>query len=261
MKFSDAYKYEMEDIKVSEAAVNKVYAYSRGTENGNVADRKGYTGKIKFLRLTVAAACALLLLTTVYYNREAVYAVAQSVFGSFIFNMKDKQIDMGEIKPIKFDMDSFMAGAGVNTLEDEENNKSYWKNYSSPDEMEKETGVVMISSPLLEVENEDGINLHIMPNGYGHLNGQFLYGKYHVNVDGRFTYEGFKGDLSGYGYGTSQDDKYDCSYEASNGIKVYFLNQSYGKKLILQAGNILYQIICDAPKEDLKKLIDTFVFS
>ncbi len=99
-----------------------------------------------------------------------------------------------------------------------------------------------------------------MANGYGHLNGDFIYGEYHVNVDGMFTYEGYKRDQSGYGYGISEEEKYDFTYEASNGIKVYFVRHSNGRKLIFQVGNLLYQVNTDAPVKDVERLIETFEF-
>ncbi|MBE5968199.1 MAG: hypothetical protein E7255_14755 [Lachnospiraceae bacterium] len=256
MKFSDVYKNEMDNITVSEIAVNKVDTYSK-----KMTDTKSKGSKVKFIRTTVAAACTLILLTTVYYNRDIMQAFGQSVFGSFIFNMKGKQMQMGKIEPIKFNLDAFIADEDVNVLVDEENNKSYWRDYSCPDEMEKETGIIMVKSDLLEGSlGKEGVSILVMPNGYGHLNGQFAYGKYHVNVDGMFTYEGFKRDISGYGYGTYKDDKHDFTYEASNGITVYFLKNSNGRKLIFQAGNLLYQVTSDAPVKDLKRLIETFEF-
>ena len=90
--------------------------------------------------------------------------------------------------------------------------------------------------------------------------GDFIYGEYHVNVDGMFTYEGYKREQSGYGYGISEEEKYDFTYEASNGIKVYFVRHSNGQKLIFQAGNLLYQVNTDAPVKDLERLIETFEF-
>lgn len=261
MKFSEAYKEEMDNIEVSETTVNKINTYSSQITCKMMKPSKINSSKMKFIRTAVVAACTFILLTTVYYHRDNMHAFAQSIFGNFILDLWGKQVELGEIEPIKFNLDEFIADANVNVLLDENNNKTYWKNYGHPNELEKETGIVMITSALLEVPSDrDSLNVHIMANGYGHLNGDFIYGEYHVNVDGMFTYEGYQRDQSGYGYGISEEEKYDFAYEASNGIKVYFVRHSNGQKLIFQAGNLLYQVNTDAPVKEVEKLIETFEF-
>ena len=257
MKFSDAYKIDMDHITVSENALNRVNTYLNSEEN---AGKKSYIRNRPLLRSIIAAASVVMILVVASYHSNSISAFAQSLFGNFIFDIAGKQVNMGEREPVKFDADTFLSGNDVEVLEDEDNSKSYWKNYDSIYDLKEDTGINMIASELLvNSSSEDNYVVHYMPKYYtGHLNGDFNYGDYHVNVDGMFVLEGFDQEI--YGYGTAEDDKYDFTYEAANGITVYFVDHSFGYKMVLQAGNILYQINSDAPVKELKRLVDSFKY-
>ena len=255
MKFSQVYKIEMDNITVSEATKNKVYTYLKSEEG--IRKKRVQT---KFLRTAFIYACLAILFITGVYNRNTISAFARTVFCEFIFEMGGKQVEMGEMHPVKFNMDTFLESTDVNVLKDDENDSSYWKNYRCLEDLENETGIIMISSELLEnSSDEDNYNIHIFPTYHtGHLNTDFVYGRYHVNVDGRFALEGFSQDL--LGYGTSEDEKYDSVYESSNGIRAYFVKSERSNKIVFKAGDILYQVISNAPIKELKNLIDSFEY-
>ena len=255
MKFSQIYRIEMDNITVSEAAKNKVFIYLKSEEG--IRKKRVQT---RFLRTAFTYACLLILVITGVYNRNTVSAFARTVFNEFIFVMGGKQVEMGEMHPLKFNMDTFLVSTDVNVLKDDENDSSYWKNYRCLEELENETGIIMISSELLEnSSDENNYNIHIFPTYHnGHLNADFVYGRYHVNVDGRFALEGFSQDL--LGYGTSEDEKYDSVYESSNGIRAYFVKSERSNKIVFKAGDILYQVNSNAPIKELEKLIDSFKY-
>ena len=255
MKFSQVYRIEIDNITVSEAMKNKVYTYLKSEEG--IRKKRVQT---KFLRTAFAYACLAILFITGVYNRNTISAFARTIFGEFIFEMGGKQVEMGEMHSVKFNMDTFLVSTDVNVLKDDENDTSYWKNYRCLEDLENETGIIIISSKLLEnSSDEDNYNIHIFPKYHtGHLNADFVYGKYHVNMDGRFALEGSSQDL--LGYGTSEDEKYDSVYESSNGINAYFVRSERSNKFVFMAGDILYQINSNAPIKELEKLIDSFEY-
>lgn len=255
MKFNEAYKRDMDNLTVSEMSVAKVRSFCQ-TE----ADSKSNFIRIKWMKTAVAAVCVLALLTALYVNRGVVKTYAESVFGSFVFQMGDKQLEMGDIQPIPIDVDAFKARKDVHTIKENKNNYSYWKLYKNPGDLEKETGIAMITSPLLEVRRTVHIGVVLSPNGYGHLNGDFKYGEYRVNIDGMFTYGDYKQDKAGYGYGLAYGHKYEFTYKASNGLEVFFVDNTFGMSMYLQAGNLLYQMHSNAPVSELKRLVESFEY-
>ena len=254
MKFSQIYRIEMDNITVSEASKNKVFTYLKSEEG--MRKKRVQT---KLLRAFTYACLAILFITGVY-NRNTISAFARTVFSEFIFEMGGKQVEMGEMHSVKFNMDTFLVSTDVNVLKDDEKDSSYWKNYRCLEDLANETGITMISSELLKnSSDEDNYNIHIFTTYHnGHLNADFVYGRYHVNVDGRFALEGFSQDL--LGYGTSKDEKYDSVYESSNGIRAYFAKSERSNKIVFKAGNILYQVNSNAPIKELEKLIDSFKY-
>ncbi|MDF2511610.1 MAG: hypothetical protein K0S04_1476 [Herbinix sp.] len=255
MKFSQVYRIEIDNITVSEATKNKVYTYLKSEED--IRKKKVQT---KFLRTAFTCTCLVILFITGVYNINTISAFARTVFSEFIFDMGGEQVEMGEMHPVKFNMDTFLVSTDVNVLKNDEKDSSYWKNYRCLEDLANETGITMISSELLKnSSDEDNYNIHIFPTYHnGHLNADFVYGRYHVNMDGRFALEGFSQDL--LGYGTSEDEKYDSVYESSNGIRAYFAKSERSNKIVFKAGNILYQVNSNAPIKELEKLIDSFKY-
>ncbi len=255
MKFSQEYRNEMDNITVPEAAVNKVYTYLNSAAG---ISRRSYG--TKFFRSAITFACLAILLIAGFCNRYTISAFAEGIFSQFIFNIDGKRIEMGEVHPVEFNMDTFLLSPSVNLLKDDENNSSYWKNYNSLEELENETGITIISSALLEsASDQDSYNIHILPAYYsGHLNVDFIYGEYHVNVDGMFALEGFNQEL--WGYGTAEGEKYNSVYEATNGIRAYFVKTKHGNKTVFMAGDILYQVNSNAPTKEIKKLIESLKY-
>ncbi len=254
MNFSDMYKEGMDQVSVSQEAIDRMkISLSMDEELIIKSKRKN----LNFHKRNIILAALLLLSIITIYNFNSFRVFATSVLKPYIIDLGWKRAELGELNPIKLDMDSFLKSSGVRTYNFDDGT-SYDKIYPSYKELKRETGIFMISSELLKPGST--VVLIIFPKySFGKLNGEFYYKDYYINIDSVFALEGDrKGSI---GYGDGDEEHYDFSYQAANGITAYFIkSKNYGSKVFFRAGDIIYQVVSDCGVKDMKKIIDSFTF-